>query len=260
MATRKSGARPGSGRSGGAGTKPRTGPQPPTGTQRPAAAAQQRAAAQKAVKAAANTDRPWNFTLITVAVAVLVAIAGAVWFVNAQSGRTNGAATPTVTGDYVGKAQAITGIVDRHTEKFGSTHVSGKVTYDTTPPIGGDHNPVWQNCMGDVYARPIANEHAVHSLEHGAIWITYDPSLPADQVKLLEDRVKGVPYTLLSPYPGLGSNISLQAWGWQLKLDNASDSRIDQFINDLRVNASQETGAVCSGGNTTTGADLGHQS
>ncbi|WP_051367980.1 DUF3105 domain-containing protein [Hamadaea tsunoensis] len=256
MATRKSGARPG----GGSGTKPR-GPKPASGTQpqRPAGGTQQRAAAQKAVKAAAHADRPWNFTLITVAVAVLVAIAGAVWFVNAQSGK-NTAATPTVTGDYVAKAQTISGIVDRHTEKFGNTHVQGKVTYDTTPPIGGNHNPIWQNCMGDVYTQPIANEHAVHSLEHGAIWITYDPSLPADQVKLLEDRVKGVPYTLLSPYPDQGSAISLQAWGWQLKVDNAGDSRIDQFINDLRVNASQETGAVCSGGNTTTGADLDHQS
>jgi hypothetical protein len=114
--------------------------------------------------------------------------------------------------------------------------------------------------MGDIYTRQIANEHAVHSLEHGAVWITYDPSLPADQVKLLENRVRGLPYTLLSPYPGEGAKISLQAWGWQLKVDDANDPRIDQFIQDLRINASQEPGATCSGGNTTTGADLKHQS
>ena len=58
----------------------------------------------------------------------------------------------------------------------------------TNPPVGGAHNPTWQNCMGDVYAAPIANEHAVHSLEHGAVWITYQPGLPADQVDKLQQQ------------------------------------------------------------------------
>ena len=45
---------------------------------------------------------------------------------------------------------------------------------------------------------------------------------------------------LMSPYPGLDAPISLQAWGYQLKVDNADDGRIDEFINALRKNATSE--------------------
>jgi hypothetical protein len=57
---------------------------------------------------------------------------------------------------------------------------------------------------------------------------------------------------LMSKYPGLDKAISLQAWGFQLKVDNAGDKRIDDFIKDLRQNATQEPGAACSSGNYTT--------
>ena len=104
--------------------------------------------------------------------------------------------------------------------------------------------------MGDVYAEPIANEHAVHSLEHGAVWVTYKQGLAADQVAKLQTKVEGKDYMLMSPVAGLDKNVSLQAWGYQLKVDNADDTRIDEFIKDLRVNASMEPGAACSSGNT----------
>ncbi len=58
----------------------------------------------------------------------------------------------------------------------GAQHLEEPVTYTENPPVGGVHNPVWQNC--GYYAAPIPNETAVHSLEHGAIWITYQPDLP----------------------------------------------------------------------------------
>jgi hypothetical protein len=39
-------------------------------------------------------------------------------------------------------------------------HVNGSVRYPETPPAGGDHDPVWQNCNGNVYPAPIRNENA----------------------------------------------------------------------------------------------------
>jgi hypothetical protein len=155
------------------------------------------------------------------------------------------------------RAAAIPGIVDYlETEPDllkAALHVNGNVTYPQSPPVGGKHNPIWQNCMGDVYTAPLANEHAVHSMEHGTVWITYRPDLPADQIEALAKKVRGNSYMMLSPYPGLDKPISLQDWGYQLKVDNASDTRIDDFIRALRQNDSQETGARCDGGITSPG-------
>ncbi|TWJ21053.1 DUF3105 domain-containing protein [Micromonospora endolithica] len=132
-------------------------------------------------------------------------------------------------------------------------HVRGAVAYPVSPPVGGDHNPIWQDCIGDVYPAAIANENAVHSLEHGAVWITYRPDLPADQIETLAGKVRGTPYLFMSPFPGLDRPISLQAWGYQLKLDTATDPRVDQFIKDFRIKAAPEPGAPCSNGVTATG-------
>ncbi len=132
---------------------------------------------------------------------------------------------------------------------FGN-HQTGELTYPISPPVGGTHNPKWQSCMGDVYTSQISNEQAVHSMEHGAVWITYRPDLPQDQIDRLASKVRDVEYTLMSPLPGQDKAISLQAWGYQLKVDNAGDDRIDEFINALKRNATQEPGATCSGGIT----------
>ncbi|WFE30256.1 DUF3105 domain-containing protein [Solwaraspora sp. WMMD791] len=142
------------------------------------------------------------------------------------------------------------------------SHEWGPLEYEIQPPVGSSHNPNWQNCMGDVYTAPIASEHAVHSMEHGAVWVTYRDDLPADQVETLASKVRGNEYTMMSPYEGLESPISLQAWGYQLAVDDANDPRVDEFIRALRQNATVEPQATCSGGITATGTtprDLGQQ-
>lgn len=132
-------------------------------------------------------------------------------------------------------------------------HKAGPIKYTINPPVAGEHNNNWQNCMGNVYDAPIANEHAVHSLEHGAVWVTYKAGLPADQVAKLAEKVQGTEYMMMSPVEGLDKNVSLQAWGYQLKVDSVNDGRIDEFIKALRQNASQEPGATCANGITATG-------
>ena len=156
------------------------------------------------------------------------------------------------------RAAAISGIVNFRTNSdktlLARNHKPGPQTYKTSPPVGGDHNPRWENCMGDVYDQPIPNEHAVHALEHGAVWLTYKQGLPADQVDKLKSKIQGKDYTLMSPFPNLDKNVSLQAWGYQLKVDTVDDPRIDEFIKALRTNATVEPNAACSSGVTVTGS------
>lgn len=128
-------------------------------------------------------------------------------------------------------------------------HTEGTVRYQQDPPAGGQHHPAWQQC--GVYTEPIRNEHAVHSLEHGAIWITYQPTLPADQVSELQNITRQSAYRLLSPYPGLDSPIVLSAWGYQLRLQDAYDERLHHFLAKYEQGPSTpERGATCNGGQT----------
>jgi hypothetical protein len=128
-----------------------------------------------------------------------------------------------------------------------NVHVSGVVNYPQNPPVGGEHFPAWQNC--GIYDQPIQNENAVHSLEHGAVWVAYRPDLPADQVEQLRSLVRGRTYTLLSPYPNLDTPIAVSAWGVQVKVDNAFDERISKFITKYRQGQqTPEPGASCVGG------------
>ena len=129
-------------------------------------------------------------------------------------------------------------------------HVEGKVSYPQTPPAGGDHAAAWLNC--GIYDQAVPNENAVHSLEHGAIWITYQPSLPAAQVATLEKDVRNQPYGLLSPYPGLPDPVVATVWGVQLRLQSADDPRLASFI-DKYADATQapEPKGECTGGTGT---------
>ncbi len=129
----------------------------------------------------------------------------------------------------------------------GGIHVNTPVTYAQSPPVGGEHYPAWQNC--GIYDQPVESEHAVHSMEHGAVWLTYRPDLPANELALLRNLARGRSYTLLSPYADQASPIAISAWGYQLTADSASDSRLSQFIARFRQGPqTPEPGAACVGG------------
>jgi len=131
-------------------------------------------------------------------------------------------------------------------------HTSDHVVYPQTPPVGGPHAPLPLNC--GMYPAPVPAENAVHSLEHGAVWITYRPDLPAVQVKRLRDIVSGRSHLLLSPFPLLPSPVVVSAWGRQLRLGSAWDSRLPTFIRVYRGGPqTPELGAPCSGGAGTPG-------
>ncbi|SCX51236.1 Protein of unknown function [Klenkia marina] len=130
----------------------------------------------------------------------------------------------------------------------GGQHTAGPVDYAQTPPVGGPHDPQWADCTGSVYAAPIRPENAVHSLEHGAVWITYDPDrVDADDLAALVGLVEGQQATMLSPYPGQPTPVSLQAWAVQLALDELDTDAVEDFLTEYRLapDGAPEPGASC---------------
>lgn len=125
-------------------------------------------------------------------------------------------------------------------------HVEGTVDYPQTPPAGGPHNQFWLNC--GIYDEPQQNELAVHSLEHGAVWVTYDAAQVSGAA--LDTLRSHLPsgYVVLSPYEGLPTPIVLSSWNTQLQLQDADDARIPAFFEEYwRSQNVPEPGAACTG-------------
>ncbi|MCQ6273311.1 DUF3105 domain-containing protein [Pseudarthrobacter sp. R1] len=126
-------------------------------------------------------------------------------------------------------------------------HTVDPVSYPRTPATGGDHAPVWTNC--GIYTAPVEQTRAVHSLEHGALWLSYRPDLGEDKIAELTAVAQAQPYLLLSPVPGQEAPIVATAWGKQLALQASNDERLAPFIKRYRQGPqTPEPGAVCTGG------------
>lgn len=122
-------------------------------------------------------------------------------------------------------------------------HGEGPIAYPHTPPVGGTHNPVWMPCA--FYDQPVPSERAVHSLEHGAIWITFRPDLPQDQVDTLAALASSRKDVLVSRWDeGLPSPLVATGWGRQLRLETASDPRLMEFVR-VYANKGPEINAPC---------------
>ncbi|MFD5935640.1 DUF3105 domain-containing protein [Streptomyces sp. NPDC060333] len=134
-------------------------------------------------------------------------------------------------------------------KKLGRNHVETVVKYEMNPPVGGDHHPRWTNCDGDVYANPLPQVNAVHSLEHGAVWVTYNEKAAKADVTTLAAKVGKTPYTMMSPVKEQAGAIMLSAWGKQLTVEKADDPRVAQFFTKyVQGPQTPEPGAACTNG------------
>ena len=142
------------------------------------------------------------------------------------------------------KAPDIPGVVVERAP--GRNHVQGPIDYPGKhPPSGGNHNPVPLTC--GFYDQQPPDEFAVHSLEHGAVWIAFDPSTSAADVQTLKAFAKQ-DHVIVSPYAGMDAPITLVAWEHRLEVQSASDPRIAQFVTEY-ANGPQapERGGACRG-------------
>ncbi|MFI9628523.1 DUF3105 domain-containing protein [Streptomyces sp. NPDC052042] len=204
------------------------------------AAAARRAKLEEARRKERARERRVRVITITAAVAVLGAlVAGTGYLMSAADDKEKARAEV--------EAAPVKG--ERTWDKLSQEHVGTKVDYSMNPPVGGDHNPVWMNCEADVYTEPIPKENAVHSLEHGAVWVTYTKKADPADVEKLTERVKSTPYSLMSPVEDQAAPLILSAWGKQVTVTSADDARVEQFFTKyVQGPQTPEPGAACTGG------------
>jgi hypothetical protein len=265
-----------------------------------ASAEHRRAVVEAARKAEQRRGRITRIIAVGVAVVVVAGIVAIVLVVTRPGATAAGGSTPQAASQIIPAApsgpttveQAATPVKDTsgiagvlawdttgwpgdgtaHTGALEHSHVAGPVTYSVLPPVGGPHNAIWMNA--GVYTKPVPTERAVHNLEHGAIWITYNPDLSAGSVSKLTafvSRQTLIPepasevgisgdsnrYMDLSPWASnsLPSPIVISAWGHQLRLTSPTDPRLQQFVDTFRYKQkySPEFGAPVDGIPVQTG-------
>ncbi|MEU9348185.1 DUF3105 domain-containing protein [Streptomyces sp. NPDC048278] len=203
---------------------------------------------RRAERARERRNRILTVAASTVVVAGLVV--GGVVLVNSQSDKSD-SASDAKGGSSGDSGHFVTGSdgVRTWTGKLSRTHVTGTVKYPMHPPVGGNHNPVWLNCNGNVYTKAVQDENAVHALEHGAVWVTYTDKASKSDVDKLAAKVKQTPYSLMSPYTDQTSPIELSAWGHQLSVTSADDPKVGKFFETyVQGKQTPEPGASCTGG------------
>ena len=196
------------------------------------AASDRAAKAAKIQKAGAAAERRRGALIWGSAVAVVVLIVGAVVFAVVRD--SPALADLSAVQDF---------------DNTAADHRNEQIDYDSAVPPGGPHHPAWWDC--GVYEEQLPTEHAVHSLEHGAVWLTYQPDLPAEQVEVLTS-LGDADYMLVSPVAEQESPVMATSWNHQLELDSADEKVLQAFIREYKqAPDTPELGAACTGGTVT---------
>jgi hypothetical protein len=110
----------------------------------------------------------------------------------------------------------------------GREHVSNgtKVVYKTTPPTSGNHNPV--PAEDGYYPQKPNVRNAVHTLEHGRVYIHYKPTIPRKRIAQLGGLFNDDPFHMvLSPDPDMPYRVAVTAWGHLAGCKKVTDATYD---------------------------------
>ena len=113
------------------------------------------------------------------------------------------------------------------------------------PPAGGPHFGAERGGPLDTgfYEQEVPDGNAVHSLEHGIVWISYNPELvDAGGVELLRDVYDSDRRdVIVSPRAENSSAVTIVSWGRILRFESVDVDGLREFIRTNR-NRSPEPG------------------
>lgn len=131
-------------------------------------------------------------------------------------------------------------------DDMGTQHLApgeGTPEYNSNPPTSGPHADTPAAC--GVYRQPVPDVSSLHSMEHGAIVVQYDPELSQDQITELEGIGRDVGGEIIvAPRPDNPAAVALTAWTKLLVLDEVDREVISAFAREFG-NRSPEAGAQC---------------
>jgi hypothetical protein len=131
-------------------------------------------------------------------------------------------------------------------DDMGTDHLTvgeGTPQYNSDPPTSGPHADTPAAC--GVYRQPVPDVNALHSMEHGAIVVHYDPELPQEQIIELEEIGRDVGGEIIvAPRPDNPGAVALTAWTKLLVLEEVDTQVIAAFEREFG-NRSPEAGAQC---------------
>ena len=195
------------------------------------------ATASRRRAAAVATGRPFPWASVAGATALTLFLGGVLAYAVLNQG--SGYRDPVELAD-----EAVPGVRVADTEDVNTGHTEEPVDYKTDqPPVAGQMASATAPC-GTAFPTQPPTEQVMHSMEHGAVWVTYRPDLPKQQVEQLADRARGS--VIVSPFKGLKAAVTVQAWARSLTLDGPDDPRLEKFIDAYQGGPqAPEGGAGC---------------
>lgn len=125
------------------------------------------------------------------------------------------------------------------------THVNDPAQLQIVPGVPPAGGPMFPDTVRQgVYADPVADGSAIHSLEHGMVWISYRPDLAIAPTvaAALEDLADEFSRdVIVSPRPGNEMPLAAVSWGRLLRLDQLDVEQLRSFVRTNR-NRSPEAG------------------
>lgn len=118
---------------------------------------------------------------------------------------------------------------------YGREHVNSKEYGGDQPPTSGSHaSPLtW-----GVYDTEVRDDQAIHNMEHGGVYVSYQPNLPKDQIKELTSLLSA-PFSdskfqpkkiVLAPRVKNKYPIELSSWRRSEALTSYDQQKIEDYI------------------------------